>query len=456
MSSYVSTVTISDQEWMNIQRKISDTEIYVVRKREEAERLHVEANKRELELQKMREAANKAVDSAFQMLQGSYKQSLLDLGYEMKNDVLRNTDSFNGQIEALRKEVNENSRLTKQASIYVSNLSKEISQKLNALIASGEKASIQANTYIVNLEKIVCEIEKLNPDVFEPKTHWEISRLFEQVESNIESGCYQAALINSQYGIGKASELLTKLIVQNEMYDNNFIKALDEADNLKTKIDAFDSKAEGAIAFEIDGEKLEYEYDISHWSEGAFESIKAEFNHIYKQIIEAKEQRISIEALNAFIKAIEGLKIRLEECDINARKELLGSVQAQETAGRLCDSLLENNWELEEYGFDEDDDRNPYKMTYKDGSGNQIAIVVSPGVSAEKPDVFLEAFTEEEAHSEIIKNKIQSTLPDECVDVESTVHLNDCQNNSDTNSFIHNTIKKAKATNKARREKRFQ
>lgn len=456
MSSYVSTVTISDQEWMNIQRKISDTEIYVVRKREEAERLRAEANKRELELQEMREATNKAVDSAFQMLQGTYTQSLLDLGNEMRCDVQRMADSFNGQIEALRNEVSENSRLTKQASIYVSDLSKEISQKLNALIASGEKTSTQANTYIVNLKKIVYEIEKLNPDVFEPKTHWEISRLLEQAKDNIKSGCYQAALINSQYGIGKASELLTKLIVQNELYDNSLLKALVEADSLKTKIDAFDTKAEGAIAFDVDGEKLEYEYDISHWSEGAFDSIKAEFNHIYKQIIEAKEQKISIEVLNAFIKAIEDLKIRLEECDMNARKELLGSVQAQETAGRLCDSLLANNWELEEYGFDEDDDRNPYKMTYKDGAGNQIAIVVSPGSSADKPDVFLEAFTEEEAHSEIIKKKIQSTLPDEGVGVESTVHLNDCQNNSDSNSFIHNTIKKAKATNKARREKRFQ
>ena len=113
MSSYVSTVTISDQEWMNIQRKISDTEIYVVRKREEAERLRAEANKRELELQEMREATNKAVDSAFQMLQGTYTQSLLDLGNEMRCDVQRMADSFNGQIEALRNEVSENSRLTK-------------------------------------------------------------------------------------------------------------------------------------------------------------------------------------------------------------------------------------------------------------------------------------------------------------------------------------------------------
>lgn len=455
MSSYVSTVTINDQEWMDIQRKISDTEIYVTRKREEAERLRMEVNKRERELQEMREEANKAVDSACQMLQGTYKRSLLDLGNVMGSDVQRMTDSLNGQIEALRKEVSENSRLTKQASVYASNLSIEISQKLNTLIASGEKASIQANTYILNLERIVSEIEKLNPDVFEPKTHWEVSRLLEQAKSNIESGCYQAALVNSQYGIGKASELLTKLIVQNELYDNSLLKALVEANSLKAKIDAFDSKADGAIVFEINGERLEYEYDINHWSEGAFDGIKAEFNHIYRQIIEAKEHKIKVEVLNALSEALGHLKSRLVECDLNARKELLGSVQAQETAGRLCDSLLENNWELEEYGFDEDDDRNPYKMTYKDGSGNQIAIVVSPGISAEKPDVFLEAFTEEDAHSEIIKKKIHSTLPNEGVDVESTVHLNDCQNNPDSNSFIKNSIQKAKATNKARRKKGF-
>jgi hypothetical protein len=94
-------------------------------------------------------------------------------------------------------------------------------------------------------------------------------------------------------------------------------------------------------------------------------------------------------------------------------------------------------------------------MAYKDASGNSISVVVSPGSSAEKPNIFLEAFAEEESHADIVKKNIQATLPQEGICVEQTQVLHDCQNNPDGNTFILNTLPKAAAMNEQRRKKSF-
>jgi hypothetical protein len=455
MSSYVSTITIDDNEWMEIQRKVCDTEIYVARKNEEANRLREEIHKREEELKELRAQSEKTVNSAIALLQGGFNKAVNGLFIESRESLRQQAITTESEISALKNDIKATAADTVIASNRVSKISQGFATVMDALVKQEKELAQSAKVYLQNISSLYEQIKTLHPEAFDPRGYMEVKEIISSARANIAAGRFQSSLINTQHGLLKASALLTRLIISNEKYGGEVAAASELANELKARFDQFDSSMDGGIEFEIDGEKYEYDYDINHWSEGRFEQLRAAFEAANKQLQDAKEKRVSVAQIETLKKTFEDLGKRLDRCDAAARAELLGSCKAQETAARLFDSLSDNNWELGEYGFDEDDDRKPYKMTYKDAAGNSISIVVSPGASAEKPTIFLEAFAEEESHAEIVKKNIQATLPQQGIHIEQTQQLHDCQNNPNGNSFIENTLPKATVLNEQRRRKSF-
>ncbi len=455
MSSYYSTVSISEREWMDIQRKVSDTEIYVARKREEAARLRNEIKKREQELKDMREQAEKTVSSAITLLQGGFSRAVNSLFTETRESLRQQAQTTGSELLALKDDIRATAANTAAASARVAQISQGFAEVMDALVKQEKDNAKSAQVYFENITSLFDQINSLHPEAFEPRAYFELKEIIRSTKANIDSGRYQASLINTQSGLLKASSLLTRLIIANEAFNEEIASATELADALKARFDHFDPSMDGGIEFEIDGEKYEYDYDIDHWSEGRFSELRSAFEDAYRQLQDAKAARAPVEQIKVLKRTFEELGIRLDRCDAAARAEMLGSERALETAARLCDSLTDNNWELDEHGFDGDDDRKPYKMILKDAIGNSVSVVVSPGVSSERPTIFLEAFAEEESHADIIKNNIQATLPQQGLCVEQTQQLNDCQNNSDGNTFIQNTLKNANAMNHQRRVRSF-
>lgn len=455
MSSYYTTVTINDKEWEEIKRKVSDTEIYVTRKREEAARLRDEIKRREQELKEMREQSEKTISSAITLLQGGFDKAVNGLFTESRESLRRQALSTGNELASLKDDIRTTAANTSVASARVAQISQGFAEVMDALVKREKDNAKGAQVYLENISSLLVQIEALHPETFEPRVYAEVKEIINSAKVNIESGRYQASLINTQSGLLKASALLTRLIIANEAFDTEITVAAEIADSLKARFDQLDSRMDGGIEFEIDGNKYEYDYDIDHWSEGRFTRLRNAFDAAYKRLQAAKEARTSVAQIAELKKTFEELGDCLERCDTAARAEMLGSLRAQETAARLCDSLCDNDWELDEHGFDGDDDRNPYKMTYKDGAGNCISVVVSPGASVEKPSIYLEAFAEEEAQADIVKRNVQATLPQEGLNVEQSQQLHDCQNNTDGNTFIRNTLPKAAIMNEQRRKKNF-
>ena len=456
MSSYYTTVTINDQEWAEIQRKVTDTNTYVMRKQEEAARIRSEIQKREQELNRMREQANTTVNNAVSALQNGFKAAADSIIAQSCDSVQAQVQGFNDAVAGLRKDIAATSMRTAEASVLVANISQKYAEVVDTLVKQKADSAASAGVYLENISSLNKQIQDLNPQIFDPRGYSEVENIILNARGNIEAGRYQSALGMAQFGILKASALLTKLILANSAHEKELTETTHLAYDLKTEFDCLDSSTDGGIEFEIDGEQYEYDFDIDHWSEGRFRQLLTKFEEVYKQIKDARDVPVPAEQLADMKSVVQDLSQRLKKCDVAARTEMVGSLKAQETAARLCESLMENDWELGEYGFDQGDNRNPYTMIYQNDVGNKISIVVAPGAQADKPNIFLEAFAGDESHADIVKKNVLASLPNEglCGDTP-TQRLNDCQNNKDANTFIRNTLSRTASVNSQRRKKSF-
>lgn len=453
MSSYVSTVSISDQEWNEIQRKISDTNAYIIRKSEEANRIRSEIARREQEIKTIREQAERTTNDSIGILREGVEFAVSRMNKDMHKAMDIQITGLDTDIENLNQNLIDIAKETNVAAAHVSSISQKYTEVVGALIGQEKDSEVAANIYIQNMSIIYGQLQNLNPDVYEPGAYSEVMRIMEDTALNIKEGRFQAALATSQFGILKASSLLTKLIVTNDIVKQEMDEALQLANVLKGEFDKFDSEVDGGIEFTIDDEVYEYDYDIDHWSDGRFSKLRREFDGIYHIIMGAKDRPIPLQQITDTKKKLKTLEKSLKQCDEAARKEMSGSIRAQETAARVCDSLMDL-WKLDEHGFAEGDNRNPYTMIYHNPGGS-ISIAVSPGMDADTPNVFIEAFAEDEVHADIIKQDALSSLSSEGLCVTDTRKSNDCSDNKDEQAFLKNTIKKAAILNEQRKKKNF-
>jgi|GEM_PF-2990522 len=455
MSSYWTTISVNDKEWARIQKCVQDTDKYVIRQQERAERLRQEAERRQALLEEIRQQTKRTVDSAVKLLQGDFEKAVKDLSGTAREAAGKQTGQFVREIEDLRADISATGRRTAAAAGQISRLSQEFNRALAELAGQRSGAAERAGVFLQELNGLCGQIEGLNPGVFAPEKYRELAQIVRNADADTRSGSHQAALIAAQNGVTKASALLAELILANEEYDALLAETAEKAEAVRARFDALSPEMEGVIAFDLDGEPMEFEYDIDHWSGGCYGRLRDEFRQLYDRVEAAKKTKVPAARLEALRGELERLGLRLEQCDADARQELAGSLRAQEIAARWCDSLQGNDWKLEEHGFEGDDDRSPYTMTYQDGAGNKIAIIVSPDTSADQPHIVLEAFPKQEAHGDVIKRNVQALLADEGIRVERTRHMEDCHRNSDEAAFLRNALPKVQAQDAARRKKKF-
>ena len=455
MSSYVSTVTISDAEWATIQQCVADTNAYVARQKERARRIQEETNRREQDLMKLQAELKHQTAAAAASLTAAFNKTLGDLERTSGDASKKQAETFEEGVADLREEIGSTMRKTAEVSRKVEHISGEYAQLVSELASRSAGAAEKAQAYMETIRRLSKQIAALYPSVFAPDKHRELLHLVASAEGNLAGGSFESALIAAQNGAAKASRLLVELIADNALFEQVLVETMERANALNDRFELLSPEMQGAIAFDLDGEKIEYPYDIDHWSEGRFAALQARFRSCFDQLQQAAEKKAPVKQLESIQAELSHIEELLTKCDVGARQELLGSLKVQEISARLCDSLMDNDWSLEEHGFAQTDDRNPYTMTYRNGAGNSISIIVSPGVSAEKPSIFLEAFTEEPAHSDIIKRNVHATLSNEGIAIEQTQQLADCQAHPNGDAYIRHTLSSANKVNQQRRQKSF-
>ena len=151
---------------------------------------------------------------------------------------------------------------------------------------------------------------------------------------------------------------------------------------------------------------------------------------------------LSEEQLEDTITRLENLDLEISACDINARRERVAAAAAADTAMCLHNGLSASGWSLIDSGYNDEDERNPYAMTYDDNAGNTVSVVVTPE-SSEKPSFFLEVFSYDDELAAMTKEGVHASLQEEGITIDEIEYRNDCHLNPDPVTFMANATEEA-------------
>ena len=461
MSSYRTTVAIDDKEWQQIQDCVRNTDIYVAAQKQRIKEIRQETARRVAENAKLREQTLKTVNNVAGILGSSFRTAITNLENLSMDTVRAKSNEFKQSVDSLRNDIRQTGKKTAQIKEQLGILSRQYGEVVNQVIGQEQNAAKRAQIMLGSLSEQMEQIEQLQPEVYEPEKYREIKEIIHAATVNIKAGNYEAALITSQVSVSKANELLTELIIDNDIYDSLLCSTLDDAEQAKLHFEELSTEMEGLISFDVEGETFKTEYDIEYWSDGRFGKLKEEFQNVYEQIQDAVKGKVSINKLTQLKNKAKELMQKLQRCDAAARNELIGSLWAEETAARLFDVYGQDGWSLISNGFEDDDPRKPYVMEIEDPTGIRVPFVISPSDRVEKPDIFFEAIEDDSEKAKIIKENARSLMEQAGIHIEQTGRQNDCHLNAGNNdkdrsgSFVKRMLENQKKMRALRKDQSF-
>lgn len=447
MSSYYTT--ISCDEWQRMQDSIRSDSAYAIRNKQEIERLRKqEAELRENLVRRQQQNA-RAVESAVNIITQAGRVAAHSLAQEVREQVAQQAEDIAGQIDSIRNAAAQANFRISTAAGEIERIAQNYNEMIENIIGRDRQDNARALAILGELDALLEQIRNLHPDVFLQSEYSAVEANRRSVFSNIQSEDYQSAIMLSQGSIITATRILAQLIVMNERYDIYLSDVRESLVALQGRIDILNS-SEGRITLVL-GEELETEYDIDYWSNGMYGELVSEVNRITEQIAYSDRKPMPLDQISRLGERIQRLDEQLTICDNEARTELASSIAVENTAQRLYDNLTERGWNLENSGRKDDDSRKPYTMTYEDGTGNTVSIVVATGKDPDRPSFFYEAFSENDGMASLVKEGIGAALEEEGLNPENTVHRNDCQNNPEPEIFIDRVSQEAESLVRERR-----
>ena len=450
MSSYYSTITVTNDEWERMQRDISSAQAYQIRSDQEIARLQRLQEERRQELSRIQESNRQAVGRAADYINAAFQNNLAQLSENVRAQITAQSGAIDRQIDGIRSQAAQlNSRIA-SSSAAIENIAQRYHEAFQGILNTMNQGQGRAENVLSEMDRLIGQIRGLHPERFTPVAYSGLETMRANAAANIANGDYQAALIATQNGILNASRTLAQLIAMNEQYDSRYADVRNRLNTLQGRLDNLTSR-EGTIALDVGDEAMQFDYDIRYWSHGIFDEITGAVNAINEQMDRGSRTPLALSDLDALGQRIDVLNEQLTRCDTEARRDLASAITVDNTVTRLHSSLESRGWSLESSGRVDDDSRKPYSMVYSDGAGNTVSFVITAGKDPDRPAFFCEAFADDTPTAEVIKDGIGVILESEGFQAQDTVRRNDCSSNSSPDAFINNIVRETEQMAAARR-----
>lgn len=429
---------VNNSEWDEMLARIAQTDAYVINRRQEAERIAEIAAQRRSEAEAIHDANRRTIQNAVEAIRTSFSEAVGMIGGQVNTQFRARIDEFNDQLDSLRLEVSNAYTSIAALDRRIENIAGTYNQAFQNLVTQSQQNSERANIIQEELSRLLSQIAALNPQHFTPVDYASLISLRDSLEANMNAGDHQAAILVSQNGMINATRLLARLVIINQRYSNQLQTAQNLANELWERTDNLSSR-DGVLQIESNGEIQEFDYDLSFWSFGRFDTLTDELHRIQAML---DDSILSEEQLEDTITRLENLDLEISACDINARRERVAAAAAADTAMCLHNGLSASGWSLIDSGYNDEDERNPYAMTYDDNAGNTVSVVVTPE-SSEKPSFFLEVFSYDDELAAMTKEGVHASLQEEGITIDEIEYRNDCHLNPDPVTFMANATEEA-------------
>lgn len=435
MSSYYTTVSCDDYQRM--QDLIKNTDSYIIRNNTEIERLRKLEQERRTEHTRISNLNSHTIALAVESMTLTGRVSAQGLIEHVGRQIEEHVRDLSEQVNSVRREAAASNFRISRASDAIEHIARDYNATIEDILGTERDHKARANAILFELDTLIAQIRELNPQIHLPAQYAKVEANRLAIDSDIRIGDYQSAIMVSQGSIVDASRVLMRLIAICEHNNTVLSEANRLLNDIQGRVETFVSQ-EGRIVVNTGEITFERDYDIEYWSNGTFSGIVDEVNRIADRLNAADDKPVATEELEGYIRRISELNELLSDCDLNARNELAGAVAVENTAQRLYDNLTGRGWDLADSGHRGNDGRRPYTMTYDDGAGNTVSIVIATGKTPDRPAFYYEAFAGNEGIASLVKDGIGSALIAEGLNPENTVHRDDCNNNREPEEFINN------------------
>lgn len=442
---------ISCAQWDRMQETIASADAYQVKSQEELARLRALEDAQRARLDRLTLEHQQAVAQSLEALAASCRAAQARLQGQARARMDGQAGQFAGQLEDLRRRAAQTEERAAALTEEADRLAEAYSGMIAPVLAGLGQGEARARATLEEADRLLGQIRALHPEALLPEEYAALEALRASIAANLEAGDFQAALAVSQGSVLRAGRLLTRLAVLNQRQEARTAVLRAQASELQLRAERLASPG-GALAFELDGEAAELPYDISFWSHGAFDGIAGQIAALSARL--QSPAPLGEEELRAAAGQLAQLGELLDRCDREARRELAGAAAVDHTVQRLYNGLNARGWTLTGSGRQDGDSRKPYSMTYDDGLGNTVSIVVAGGEDPETPSFFYEAFSPSEGMAAAVKADVGAALRAEGLIPGPVTERDDCALNHSPGAFIARAEREA-AQLSARRQERL-
>ena len=436
---------VLNSEWVEMQERIASTNAYVINRQAEAARIANLIESRRRDIESIHQANQAAIQRSVSALTEMFNERVNMVHGQINAQLQTQANTFDSQLQGIRNQLANTSERLSVFDIRINELARTYNDIFQEYSNQVQSSNDKANLVLNEIDHLLQLIDELSPQHFSPAAYANLVSLRESIQTNLNVGDYQAAILVSQNSISQAMRLLVSLQLMNDQYNTQVNTIRENAMRTQRRIEEL-SSTDGVLTVEIGGVTQEYDYDISFWSHRTFDSLVEEFHELQNLL----DGDLTLQQLNQIGANLDQLSDNIARCDANARRERTSALIAADAASRLHQALCDTSWGLVSSGYVSEDERNPFVMEYIT-NGNKVSFVVAPE-SVNSPGIFMEVFSDNEVLANITKDGIHATLEDAGLKIGSREQRDDCCLNPDSETFINNAVAEACETLELRRQ----
>jgi hypothetical protein len=231
----------------------------------------------------------------------------------------------------------------------------------------------RAETWIVQAEAYINEIDKYRHDLFKPNKLQTLRQDIQTARNNINNGDPEAAMGIAQVACNRAIELRLDVIEAELVWERYYETLLVQVTGLAADINSAKIRE-----WQIGGERIQARVD--YWTNGQLSELESRLAEIW-QIVQNPNDRTSDELVSLTTEVIN-LSDRLsdEKSGIltHAKERLMLSAYRADMANVIASAMKKEGWEISEYGYKDGEQNDELHLKISDVNGNDIVFIVSP------------------------------------------------------------------------------
>lgn len=308
------------------------------------------------------------------------QSELGDLERETQQRLVRQQKEFTGRLDSQRGEYTglireQGERLTTAINTERQERQLDVKRLNNQLEAIANDASRKkdiARSFIVDLDTVVREVDRLPHRRFSPGGMDAVNRRVNDARHNLQANMAEAALSTAQDAYWEVADLRIIVIEKEKEFMIIHEAALSEARALLAE-----ARANRRLQVEGDDQNKAFEAEVDHWTRGELKAHESLVDGKIHQLENGVETLTTDEA-RAILAELDELKPRIFEIVDHARQNILASQLRVEIAERAASALAAQLFDVVDATYEGDDERNSFVVKVRNRAGTEVVTVIAP------------------------------------------------------------------------------